>query len=155
PWGDLVGKTSRRPVLYLDDLIVALRHAFAENATDGFLGCSIEPTEDGMRKHAEFVGRLQGFDHSQANQLARGMEKAMGPQSVLVWGAPPSSRFALQMIAADYRLKRLALGHDASPSKGVLSFLDLAARNVSGGPQPQHRWWFVARYDEVRHSADR
>jgi len=153
PWGDLVGKTSGRPVLYLDDLIVALRYAFAQNPTDGFLGCSIEPTEEGMRKHAEFVSRLQGFDRSQAAQVARGMEQAMGPQNVLVYGAPPSSRFALQMIAADYRLKRLAMGHDPSP--GIPSFLDLAARSATGGPQPQHRWWFVAEYDAVRHTADR
>lgn len=155
PWGDLVGKTSGRPVLYLDDLIVALRYAFADGPTDGFLGCSIEPTEEGMRKHAEFVNRLQGFDRTQAGQVARGMEQAMGPQQVLVYGAPPSSRFALQMIAADYRLKRLALGHDPSPFPSMApSYLDLLARSP-GKLQPQHRWWFVAEYDAVRHTADR
>ena len=160
PWrtgdgGDVVDKTSGRPVLHLDDLLVALRYAFAEVPTDGFLGCSIEPTDEGMRKHAEFVGHLQGFDRSQASQVTRGMERAMGPQRALIYGVPPSSRFALELLAADYRLKRLALAHDRSPTKKVPSFLDLAAKNISGGPQPQHRWWFVGQYDAIVFTGDR
>jgi hypothetical protein len=59
------------------------------------------------------------------------------------------------MIAADYRLKRISLDHDHSPSKKVPSYLDLAEKSVTGGPQRQHRWWFVGHYDAIRHTADR
>jgi hypothetical protein len=59
------------------------------------------------------------------------------------------------MVAADYRLKRLALALDPSPSKKVPSYLDLAEKSVAGGPQRQHRWWFVGHYDAIRHTADR
>lgn len=152
--GEVAGKQSRRPVLQLDDLIVALRYAFAPEA-DGFLGCSIEPTQTGIKAHAAFVRRLAGFDRTQLPQVLEGMEQAMGPQDVKIYGVPGSTRFALEMIAADYRLKRLALAHDPSPSPKVPSYLDLAEKTVTGGPQRQHRWWFVGACDAIRHTADR
>jgi hypothetical protein len=151
--GDIVGKQSRRPVLQLDDLIVGLRYAYRQPDA-GFLGCSIEPTEQGVKAHASFVRRLAGFDRDQLPQVIEGMEQAMGPQDVLVYGVPGSTRFALEMIAADYRLKRLALAHDPSPVPKLPSFLDLAEKSVTGGPQRQHRWWFVGHFDAIRHSAD-
>lgn len=153
--GDAVGVRSQRPVLQLDDLIVALRYAFAENHAGDFMGCSIEPTEQGLKAHAAFVRQLGGMDRTQLPQIIDGMEQAMGPQSLFVYGVDGSSRFALQMIAADYRLKRIALAHEPSPAKKVPSYLDLAERSVTGGPQRQHRWWFVGHYDAIRHTVDR
>jgi len=155
PTGDAVGNRSKRPVLQLDDLVVALRYAFADNPAGSFLGCSIEPTEKGLKAHAAYVRKLGGMDRTQLPQIIRGMEQAMGPQNLLVYGVDGSSRFALQMIAADYRLKRIALAHDPSPSKKVPSYLDLAEKSVTGGPQRQHRWWFVGHYDAIRHTPDR
>ena len=155
PAGDIVGRKSHRPVLQLDDLIASLRYAFDDHSVDGFMGCSIEPTEQGLKAHEAYVRRLAGMDGSQISQVVQGMEQAMGPQDVHVYGVAPESRFALQMVAADYRLKRLALAHDPSPSKKVPSYLDLAEKTVKGGPQKQHRWWFVGHYDAIRHTADR
>ncbi len=155
PSGDVVGRQSHRPVLQLDDLIVALRYAFAAGPADGFLGCSIEPTEKGLKSHAAYVRSLGSIDGSQMPQILQGMERAIGPQDIHVYGIDRSSRFALQMIAADYRLKRISLAHDPSPSKKVRSYLDLAEKSVTGGPQRQHRWWFVGHYDAIRHTADK
>lgn len=155
PSGDIVCRRSNRPVLQLDDLIASLRYAFANHAVDGFMGCSIEPTEQGLKGHSAYVKRLAGMNGSQIPQIVEGMEQAMGPQDIHVYGVDPRSRFALQMVAADYRLKRLALAHDPSPSKKVPSYLDLAEKTVTGGPQKQHRWWFVGHYDAIRHTADR
>lgn len=153
--GDLVGVDTGQPVLQLDDLLVALRYAFALDRADGFLGCSIEPTAEGIKRHDRLRTGLSGVDPSNIDSILRQMEQAMGPQEVLVYGAPASSRFALQMVAADYHLKRLALGHDPSPSKQVESYLDIVAKTTTGAPQPQHRWWFVGHYDAVEHTADR
>lgn len=153
--GDVVGRQSRRPVLQLDDLIVGLRYAFDRQPDLAFLGCSIEPTEQGIKAHTAFVRRIAGFDRTQLPQVVEGMEQAMGPQDVLVYGVPGSTRFALEMIAADYRLKRLALAHDPSPVPKVPSYLDLAEKSITGGPQRQHRWWFVGHYDAIRHTEDR
>ena len=55
---------------------------------------------------------------SQAAQIVNGMEQAMGSQKILTYGVPPGSRFALQIIAADYRLKRLALAHGGQGPAG-------------------------------------
>ena len=155
PTGDIVGRRSNRPILQLDDLVVALRYAFASQPASAFLGCSIEPTEQGLKAHAAYVRGLAGIDGSQILPIIRGMEQAIGPQDVHTYGAPATSRFALQMLAADYRLKRIALAHDPSPSKKVPSYLDLAEKAVTGGPQRQHRWWFVGHYDAIRHTPDR
>jgi hypothetical protein len=155
PSGDVVGRQSHRPVLELDDLIVALRYTFAEGPDGSFLGCSIEPTEQGLKSHAAYVRSLGSIDRTQLPQILRGMEQAIGPQDIHVYGIDRSNRFALQMIAADYRLKRISLAHDPSPSKKVPSYLDLAEKSASGGPQRQHRWWFVGHYDAIRHTADR
>jgi hypothetical protein len=155
PAGDVVGRQSRRPVLQLDDLIVALRYAFADGPPDSFLGCSIEPTEPGLKSYAAFVHGLGDFERARLPQVLQGMEEAIGPQDIHVYGTESSNRFALQMIAADYRLKRISLGHDPSPSKKVPSYLDLAEKAATGGRQRQHRWWFVGHFDAIRHAADR
>jgi hypothetical protein len=155
PSGDFVGTASNRPVLQLDDLIVALRYAFSDRGEGSFLGCSIEPTAQGVQAHADYVRRLAGMDSSQVSQIVQGMEQAVGPQDIHVYGINASSRFALQMIAADYRLKRIALAHDPSPVAKLPSYLDLAEKTINGGPQRQHRWWFVGHYDAIRQTADR
>jgi hypothetical protein len=155
PSGDVVGKKSNRPVLQLDDLVIALRYAFSEHDDGSFLGCSIEPTEQGLKGHAAFVRRLAGMDGSQIPQVIDGMQQAMGPQDIHVYGVAPSSRFALETIAADYRLKRIALAHEPAPVRNLPSYLDLAEQTISGGPQRQHRWWFVGHFDAIRHTADK
>ena len=95
------------------------------------------------------------MDRSRLRQIFAGMERAMGPQAVKLYGVEPSSRFALTMLAADYRMKRIAMGHDRSPVRQVVSYLDLASRRRLSKRQPQHRWWFVAEYDAILHSPDK
>lgn len=151
---DVVGQRTGRPALHLDNLIVALRYAFSDEQPDGFLGCSIEPTEEGVKRHNRLVAGISEMTAATAEPILRQMEQAIGPQQILVFGAPASSRFALEMVAADYRLKRLALAHDPSPSKNLPSYLDFAEKYLTAG-QPQHRWWFVGHYDAIRHTPDK
>lgn len=154
PTGDVVGSHSLHPVLHLDDLIVALRFAFDDRQPDAFLGCSIEPTADGLRAHEAFLRQMGGQpDPTRLPQVLRGFEQAVGPQEIKLYGAPPSSRFALQMLAADYRLKRIAMGHDPPPLKRMSNYLELVAR--TGTAEMQHRWWFVSHFDAIRHTPDR
>lgn len=152
--GDVLGVKSNHPPLELDDLVVALRYAFNDQPAAPFVGCSIEPTAAGMQNYAAYMRKLGGIDRTRIPQIFGGMEQAMGPQSVKLFGVPASSRFALKLLAADYKLKRIALGHDPSPAKGIVNYLDLAAKRLRPGPQRQHRWWFVGEYDAVYHTAD-
>ena len=155
PSGEVVGRKSNRPVLHLDDLIVAMRYAFRKDAAAPFIGCSIDPTPGGVQSFNAYMKTLGGrMDRSRIKQIFTGMEEAMGPQTIRLFGIPPSSRFAMKMVAADYRLKRIALAHDPPPVRGVTNYLDLAAKRYHGGAQPQHRWWFLAEYDAVLHTPD-
>jgi hypothetical protein len=154
PTGEVVGEKSQRPVLHLEDLIASLRYAFAKDNSAPFIGCSIDPTREGVNRYAAYMNRLGKMDRSRAKQIFAGMEEAMGPQAVRLFGVDSSSRFALAMLAADYRLKRIALGHDPSPVSGVTNYLDLAAKSFKTGPQKQHRWWFQAKYEAIRETPD-
>ena len=154
--GEIAGRQSSRPVLHLDDLIVALRFAFGENHGDAFAGCSIQPTAEGIKGSARFFRQLGGrIDRTRLKQTVSALEEAVGPQDILLYGVDGSSRMALVMVAADYRLKRIALGHDASPVRKVPSYLDLISNNGAAGAQAQHRWWFVGAFDAIHHSPDR
>jgi hypothetical protein len=141
-------------VLHLDDWLVALRFGCGDQRSAGFLGCSIEPTPEGVQRYAQAMRGLSGINESNADQLCEQLAETMGPQDVKLFGAPDSSRFALVMASADYRLKRLAMGHDPSPVSKVTNYMDLAARRFTSGPQPQHRWWFVGEYDAIHATAD-
>ena len=66
PWrinelGQAVGATNGRPVIHLQDLLVALRDAFTSNGAP--ISCSIEPTPEGIRnlqRKLNQFGRLNG-----------------------------------------------------------------------------------------------
>jgi hypothetical protein len=153
--GELVGKRSQHPVLHLEDLLAALRFAYGQNQGDAFLGCSIEPTDEGLRNFSTAFRKIGQIDPTRAPAIFAGLEQATGPQDVKLYGAPGSSRLARVMVAADYRLKRLAMGHDPSPVKKVVSYLDLAAARRPSGTQPQPRWWFVGNFAAISHTSDR
>ncbi len=156
PSGDIVGCMSKHPVLHLDDLATALRFAYSANARQLFLGCSIEPTDSGLLKYQQYMRSVGGaIDATLVDAIGRGMEQALGPQAVRLYGVEPTSRFALKLVASDYRLKRIAMGLDAAPVKRLASYLDLLARQTGSTPQSQHRFWFVGHYDAIRHSPDK
>ena len=154
PTGEVVGQKSARPVLHLDDLIVGLRYALAARKPVPFIGCSIEPTAQGMQNYIAYMNSLGSIDRNRIQQIFAGMAQAMGMQAIRLYGIEPDSRFAQTIVAADYRLKRICLGHDPSPVKSFTNYLDLAVRGSSAAAQKQHRWWFVAEYDSVEHTAD-
>src|SRR5690606_10668996 len=94
PTGELTGRTSKRPVLHLDDLIVALRFAHDRTNRDGFLGCSIEPTPEGVRNYEQYARQLGQIDRTRLDEIFGGMERAMGPQAIHLFGIHGSSRAA-------------------------------------------------------------
>jgi hypothetical protein len=82
------------------------------------------------------------------------MQAAMGHQDVRIFGIPSNSRFACKLVAADYRLKRVAMGFDRPPVRGLLNYMDLLARSGKQAVQRQHRFWFVATHDRISRSPD-
>jgi hypothetical protein len=130
--GNVVGVTTGRPVIHLDDLLVALRSVEAAR-TEG-ISCSIDPTEQGRKNLDALLRELKVFDASVPARI----EQAMGPQQITLTGVDPSSHFARVMVAADYRMKRYGMNIEEAPVKGLVSFIDMGG---SGGGNMMPRWW--------------
>lgn len=153
--GRPVAASTGRPVLELDDLVVALRYAFPQHETDDFIGCSIDPTPAGMTAVERLLQQHRRIDAARAGPLARALEEAAGPHAVTLFGIPHDSQFAHKLVSADYRLKRLALGHDPAPVVAWKSSLDLLTQRGAVGRLPQQRWWFAPAPGALRASDDR
>ncbi|TWT66312.1 hypothetical protein Pla123a_47060 [Posidoniimonas polymericola] len=139
--GNVVGATSNRPVLMLEDLMVALR----SNKVSGgpVISCSIDPTEEGLRRAQQVASRFTSATTSAA--AGRRMEEALGPQVITVTGVPATSHFARAIVAADFRMKRLAMNFEPAPIDGMPSYLHLAGKNTDAFP----RWWLAANYEPL------
>jgi hypothetical protein len=138
--GNVVGQTTGRPVLQLDDLLTALRTALPA-AQAGGIRCSIDPTQEGIAKLNELTAT-----NPQAPLKAR--EQAMGMQQITLAGVPGSSHFARVLVAADYRMKRIGMGFEPAP-KGVKlpSYLQLLSMTSHSVSTP--RWWMEPKVEAI------
>ena len=79
----------------------------------------------------------------------------MGPQQVTYTGVPADSHFARVLVAADHRMKQLAMKLKDAPVHGLPSYLDMLK---SRGQQPSSampRWWMACNYEPLARSNDR
>jgi len=143
--GNMVGVTTGRPVLRLEDLIVALRTV--ENARQGGITCSIDPTEEGRLALDRAIASFSTY----SPQVADVVEKALGPQKISIGGVPKASRLARTLVASDYKMKRIAMKLDPSPVKGLGSYVDML-RSPPKNMMP--RWWLACDYEPLAKGAD-
>ncbi|QDU56791.1 DUF1598 domain-containing protein [Aeoliella mucimassa] len=144
--GNVVGQNSGRPVVALDDFMVAMRSALA-NPGQG-MSCSIDPTPEGLANVQKMVGSLNA--NAGPERAANAIAEAMGYQTISVTGVPQTSHFARTMVAADFRMKRLAMGFEPSPVNNMPSYLQLLGKGrgrVSQNMLP--RWWLAPNYQPV------
>ncbi|MCH7751230.1 MAG: DUF1598 domain-containing protein [Planctomycetes bacterium] len=145
--GNVVGVTTGRSVVLLDDLIVALRSS--ESSRLEAISCSIDPTPQGMQRLQAVVSRMRTMGDPQTT-MGR-LEEALGPQVVSVTGVPSSSHFARVMVAADFRMKRLAMNFQPAPIDNLPSFLHLVSGRSKSSMTP--RWWLAANYEPLARDA--
>jgi len=126
--GNVVGMTTGKPVLLLDDLLTALRTA--ESSARSGISCSIDPTPEGIQRLRAHAATLKTMTDKKA--IASGLEKALGRQQVTFTGVPATSHFASLLVAADYRMKRLAMAFEPSPVQGMPSFLKMYKATGAG-----------------------
>jgi hypothetical protein len=146
--GTVVGAKSRRPLVHLEDLIVALRAI--DGARQGGILCSIDPTPAGIAKLQAFLRQQRTIGDPQAT--FRAMEEAVGPQVVTVGGVPGDSRFARVLVAADYRMKRVGMGLEESGLPALPSYLSMVPAGGRASALP--RFWLEADYDPLARDAD-
>lgn len=140
--GDIVGVTTGRPVMQLDDLLIALRSGGAEA-----IQCSIDPTPEGLARLQTLTKQLKTAGNLQATLAA--IEEALGPQVVSVGGVPESSHFARIMVAADFRMKRLAMHFEPAPVERLPSFMELAKAGSGGISNMLPRWWLAPKAEPL------
>lgn len=148
---NVVGVTTGRPVLQLDDLLVALRQVHAARTVG--ISCSIEPTEEGYRNLQKVLDAQRSQGRLNPRLLEPAIKKAFGPQMVTIKGVPATSHFARVLVAADYRMKRIAMKLQQSPVKGLPSYLDLM-KTSRGGGNVNPRWWLACNYEPLLTSED-
>jgi len=150
---NIVGITTGRPVLRLDDFMAALRAV--QEARRGGISVSIDPTEKGYQQLQTLLNEQRRSRRTpQFATLEPAMREAFGNQQIKILGVPTTSHFARVMVAADYKMKRLAMKLDPSPVKGLTSFVDLVknARNIA--PDVNPRWWLACNYEPLVRSED-
>jgi hypothetical protein len=145
--GRMRGIESGRPTLQLDDLLVALRHVPRSSE----VGCSIDPVQNRLAALQQFQAQNSTpATPAVIQQRFQQFAKALGMQDVRIFGVPADSRFGRTLLAADYRMKRIALGLENPNVKGLRSHLAM----LSGGGNSMQRWWFAPLYDGLYKSAD-
>jgi hypothetical protein len=120
--GEIIGATTNRPVLLLDDLLVALRSTEALRQTG--ISCSIDPTPEGLARFQELFKNISRSPND-PEPLMAAVEQAMGPQIITIKGVPEACHFARVLVAADYRMKRLAMAFDEPPIAGLPNYLQM------------------------------
>jgi hypothetical protein len=146
--GRAVNSDTGRPVLVLDDLVVALRNAWHG---DGQFGCSIEPRADNLTAFQEFLVTTKLTGNAWREQLGT----VLGQQDILVNGIDARTHAGRVLVEADYLMKLVGMGL-ADTVRGVPNYFDRL--DPAGGAPPENdvvRWWFTMNYDGIWASAER
>ena len=151
PAGRVVGITSGRPVVQLQDLAVALRMFPPNGRPTQLIGCSIDPTQEGLAAMQHFLRTTQP-DFNNPRVFAEELRNSLGLQVVTINGVPPRTHFAQVLVEADYRMKLIGIGLERPPVK-MVSYVGRARLNDVARNAMQ-RWYFVPDYQCIRESED-
>ena len=157
PWGPdltnrIVGMQTGRPVLELQDLIVALRAFPPGGQATPLIGCSIDPTQEGLKQLNEYMRRNPPRSPADTDRFAAGIRQALGMQTVTVTGIPSDTHFAQVLVEADYRMKLISIDLERPPVN-IKSYVDRANPNMISH-NALSRFYFVPDYQCVRVSPD-
>jgi hypothetical protein len=111
------------------------------------LSCSIDPTAEGRQRFEALMKTQKTFTQA----IVPAIEQAFGDQQITVSGVPATSHFARVLVAADYKMKRIGMKLEASPVKGLSSYIDMAPARVDN---MMPRWWMACNYEPLGRSED-
>lgn len=151
--GRVRGLYTGKPVLELQDLVTVLRLYPPAGSGGTLIGCSIDPTQEGLARMREFLAQVgTQIGPNDADHIVDGLRTSMGLQQVRILGVPPRTHFAQVLVEADYRMKLIGIGLERPPIR-LASFVEKANPSEVGRNALQ-RWYFTPNYDCVRMSDD-
>ncbi len=158
PWaedsfGRPIGVESETPIVQLEDLAAVMRVFPPGQPSDQLIGCSIDPTQEGLARMQSYLKRLgtvnpQGTD----GDIVRGLRESLGPQTVTVQGVSPHTHFAQVLVEADYRMKLIGIGLEKPPVR-MSTWIDLTSPG-SVAKNALQRWFFTPNYECLKVSED-
>jgi hypothetical protein len=77
------------------------------------------------------------------------IEDTLGMQTISITGVPADSHFARVIVAADYKMKRLAMNLDKAPVHGMPSYMDMVSAGPKGMNNMLPRWWLAPNYEAL------
>ena len=150
--GRVCGIQTGRPIVELQDLIVALR-AFPPNGKPTpLIGCSIDPTPEGLQREQDFARANTPRSPADIDGFATGLRNALGLETVTINGVPDTTHFAQVLVEADYRMKLIGIGLE-QPRVRIKNYVDRANSNEIS-KNGLARWYFVPNYECVRVADD-
>jgi hypothetical protein len=154
PAGRVVGITTGRPVVQLQDLVVALRMFPPGKKGTELISCSIDPTPEGLAAMQRFLRSIGSqATPAQTQFIVDGLRTSLGLQAVTISGVPPTTHFAQVMVEADYRMKLIGIGLERPPVK-LVSFVE-RVNPAQVSRNALFRWFFTPDYQCVRQSEDK
>jgi hypothetical protein len=135
-------------------MIVALRAFPPGGQKTDVVGCSIDPTKEGLKRMQDFLVAISGrVSPSDAANIAAGLRENLGLQTVTINGVSPNTHFAQVLVEADYRMKLIGIGLETPPVK-ITSYVS-KARPRDVARNAMQRWYFTPDYECVRVSEDK
>ena len=131
---------------------MALRAFPAGGDKTTLIGCSIDPTPEGLTSMQNFLSGNRP-NPNDPEPFVEALRNSLGYQLVRIDGVPPKSHFAQVMVEADYRMKLIGIGLERPPVR-MVSYVDRAKPGEIGRNAMQ-RWFFVPDYKCVCQSEDK
>ena len=146
--GNIVGKQSGLPILMFEDFLTILRTSNRPGSRG--ITCSIEPTAETQAKLVRLHQQFSDLNAQNADAYFAALEEAYGNCPIAMNGVPASSRFARVLVAADFTMKRIALGLEPSQIQNIPSYVSLVSGSrLNVSPQ----FWLIPEYAKVTHDS--
>ena len=149
--GNVVGNQTGQPILVFEDFLTALR-LWHQPTPPTSATCSITPTSDVAAKLARLHQRFPNINANNADAYSAELEEIYGENPITITGAPATSRFARILVAADFQMKRIALGLEPSNVRGIPSYISLIS---TSRPNISPRFWLLPEYAAITHDSQK
>jgi hypothetical protein len=147
--GNVVGNQTGQPLLVFEDFLIALRQ-WNQPVPPRTLVCTIEPALESTTKITRLNQQFSNITASNADAYAVAIEEAYGENPITMIGVPASSRFARVLVAADFQMKRIALGLEPSQVRNIPSYVSLLS---TSRPNISPRFWLLPEYATITHDS--